>query len=571
MLTALVFFLTASAAVVAGISDAVFRETKIVRNETVSKQSYFLAEAGAEDIAYRMKENLGYDSIETYTIGESTTEVTVGYGAEGDQEIVSTGDAGGTQRTVKITTSAGLTTNFPFALQGGLGGISLTNGSTIEGDVYTTGSVYGCSSCNITGTVIAAGKTIPALDQENSTPATPPVSLSFGDTQATRDFAQSFQVTTALSVINLEFYIRKVGSPANATVHITTNNVNKPSNTVLTSGTLSSSLLGTSYDWENISLTANPVLYPGITYWFVISNSHADSSDYYQIGANDLYPSGLGLYGKYSNGSWSSPPGGIDGYFRIYIGENEDGITGDSQWNQLPVSSAYSYESSYVSATGDLYCQIGTDNNKPCDTSRGDPAIQEFPLTDELITSLKNKIILDEDTLHVGNYVAVDDDYISGKKIEGNLTISNGRRVYIGEIVWVTGDVTINGGAEIINLGGDDSSIIIADGSITLSGGAEVSPNEWGDGQIIFLSTKGIGTMAAITVSGGAEDTVVFAPNGAIYISGGAQVTAAAAHTLNVSGGSTVTYDPDVSSMLIITDDERESNHSGIKSWKETE
>lgn len=573
LLTALVFFLTASAAVVAGISDAVFRETKIVRNETASKQSYFLAESGAEDVVYRIQENLGYDSSETYSIGESTTVVTVGSGSTGDQEIVSTGDAGGTQRTVTITTNPGSSANFSFALQGGLGGIHLDGGATIEGDVYTTGSVSGCGSCTITGNVIAAGKSNSVVDQENSLPSTPTASMSFGSSKSTQDFAQSFQVSTALSLVDIEFYIKKVGSPSNATVRVTTDNSGKPSNTILTSGTLSSSLLSTSYEWERISLTANPILTPGTTYWVVIDSYVG--SDYYVIAANNTinghsYPLGSARYGNYGNGSWiSSPPPGLDGYFKINIGENEDGITGEDQWNQLPVSSAYSYESSYVNAAGDLYCQIGTDNNKPCDTSRGDPVVQEFPMTDELIQTLKNKIDVSEGNVYVGDYVATNDDYIYGKKIEGNLTISNGRRVNIGGIVWVTGNVTINGGAEITNLGGDSSSIIIADGSISLTNGAEIMPNEYGDGQIIFLSTMGVGSTYAVTVSGGAEDTVVFAPNGEISISGGARVTAAAAHTLYANGGATITYDPRVSNMIISNDEG--VSESSIKSWKETE
>ncbi len=578
LITALVFFLTASAAVIASISDAVFRETRIVRNEASSKQSYFLAEAGAEDIAYRIKENRSYDSQETYTLGNSSTLVTIGTNADGDQEIASTGDAGGTKRTVKIVSVPGFTTNFSFALQGGIGGIYLDGGSSIQGDIYTTGSIHACGSCTITGAAVAAGKSTSALDQYNYMPPTPSSSLTFGSSNSTQDFAQSFQVSTAQSIVDLELFIKKVGSPSNATVRITTDNGGKPSNTILASGTLSSSLITTSYSWTRISLTANPVLTPATTYW-VLVDANTSSSNYYTIAANSgsTYTLGEAKYGRYNNNSWTTPPPpGLDGYFKIYLGENEDGITGENQWNRVTVSSAYSYESSYVNATGDLYCQIGTDNNKACDTSRADPAVQEYPMSDEFIASLKSRA----ETVHVGNYVATNGDYLYGKKIEGNLTISNGRTVYLGGVVWVTGTVTINGGAEVIHVGGDESSVLISDGTVTLSGGAEIVNGSGGggsggpaggDGQIIILSLQSdIGNVTpAITINGGADDTVVFAPNGTISISGGATVNAAAAKTIYVDGGSTIIYDPLVSALNITSDGSTEPY--AIKSWKETD
>ncbi|MDO8579447.1 MAG: hypothetical protein Q7R72_01075, partial [bacterium] len=68
---------------------------------------------------------------------------------------------------------------------------------------------------------------------------------------------------------------------------------------------------------------------------------------------------------------------------------------------------------------------------------------------------------------------------------------------------------------------------------------------------------------------GGANDTVVFAPNGGLSVSGGAHVKAGSAKHISINGGANITYDPDVSNLNFW------SGSSGgsfqIKSWKETE
>ncbi len=564
LLIGLIFFLAASSAVIAAISDAVFRETKTVRNETLSKQSYYSSESAVEDIAYRIKTGKSHDPTENYAIASSTVVVTTLTNASGAQEISAAADANGTKRSVRMTLNEGSGINFQYALQGGLGGIDLSGGAHITGDVYTTGSIRGCSTCNISGTAVAAGKSTSNLDVDNSTPAIPTQSITFGNSNGSQDLSQSFTVSTTLSITGLKLYVKKVGSPANATIRITTDNAGKPSSTVLASGTLSSSLVTTSYNWMDIILTANMTLTAGTTYWVVV-DANSNASAYYMVGANSAYVNGQAKVGRYGNNSWNvTTPAGLDSYFQVYIGDNQEGITGDDQYNPIPVTSSYSYKATHVNATGDLYCQIGTTNNKACNTSRGDPSIEAFPIQDSTITEWKTEAAVNTT---VGNVtVGAAGATIGPRKIEGNLTVASGGTLNVSGTIWVTGTVTINGGSLVQPSNATKSYAIISDSTVVLSGGGEILGNTGSHILLVSMSTAD----PAITLNGGANDTVVFTPYGGLYISGGANVKAASAEHITADGGANIIYDPDVSQVNITTGSSGTATF-GIKSWKEIE
>ncbi len=563
LITALIFFLTATMAIIAGLSDAVFREVRTVRNESLSKQSYFTSESALEDATYRIKNGKNIGSSESLTLATSTATTTITTNEDDSQTIVSASDVSGIKRTTSLVLKEGTGVSFAYAIQGGFGGVDMSGGSSITGDVYTTGSIRGCGSCTISGEAVAAGKSTSALDQDsNSLPSTPTQSIIFGNTSGTQDVAQSFMISSSLSIINLQLYIKKVGNPANATVKITTNNAGSPSNTILASGTLSSSLVPTSYGWMDITLTANPLLSSGTIYWIVIDGSN-NSSNYYTIAANSTYTNGQAKIGKYNNSWNNTSPSGLDAYFKLYTGTNEQGITGETQFNRLSVGQSYSYSASYVSSSGALYCQVGVQNNKSCDTSRTDPALEEYPVPDDEINDWKDEA---GSNVYNGNYsVGWAGATLGPKKINGNLTVSGGGTLRVSGTLWVTGTVTINGGAYVRPNDNTKSYVILADGVITLSGGAQILGNT--DSHILLLSLGSLDP--AISINGGASDTVVFAPNGGLFISGGAHVKAGSAKHISIDGGANITYDPDLSDLNFSSG--LPNMGFQIKSWKETE
>jgi len=562
LVISLMFFLVVSMAVIAGISDAVFREVRTIRNESLSKQSYFTSESAIEDVVYRIKTGKFVDNSESITLAISTANVTVVDLGGGTKEITSGGDALGIKRSIKVVLKEGSGVSFAYAIQSGIGGIDLNGGSSVTGDIYTIGSIRGCGSCTISGQAIAAGKSFINLDQNNSSPTIPTQLIIFGNANSSQDLAQSFIVSDSLSFTKVSFYIKKIGNPANATVKINTNNSGNPSDTILATGTLSSSLVSTAYGWVDVTLTSNPVLTASTTYWIIVDGG-TNSSNYYSIGANSSYVNGQAKIGKYNNSWNNTSPSGLDSYFKVYIGMNEGGIIGGDEYNKLVVGSAYSYKANYVSAFGALYCQIGLLNNKVCDTSRADPAVEEYPVSDAIANAWKDEASV---SVHNGNYsVGSAGATLGPKKIVGNLSVSGGGILQVSGTIWVTGNVVINGGSTVRPFNNTKSFVIIADGTITLSGGAQILGNS--GSHILLYSTNSLDP--AVSLNGGANDTVVFAPNGGIYVSGGAHVKAASAKHISVDGGASITYDPEVSNLNFSSDSPDKGFQ--IKSWKETE
>lgn len=563
LITALIFFLAGGGAVVAGLTDGVLREAKSIRNESFSKQGYFASESALEDAIYRIQGGMNIDSTEGLTLGSSSASVTVNAGSE-ETTVASQGNAGGTTRSTSASLEGGENVGFDYAMQAGLGGIDLGAGVYINGDLYTTGTIRSSGSATVSGQAVAAEAPIIYLDQDNSTPETPAQSVNFGQSASLQDFAQSFTVSSSTSLMNLELYVRKIGNPSNATVKITANSGNKPNfHNPLASGTLSSSLVTSSYQWMDISLTANPILTAGTTYWIVI-DANPSSSNYYSIAANSSYAGGQAKIGRGDSSQWNdTSPSGLDAYFKAYIGSNRIGIAGQDTYNRLTVGSAYANQVSFVNASGALYCQEGGSNNKECDTSRADPVVEEMPVSDDIIEFWKEEA-------EAGGTVASQSVGSSGatigpKKIDGNLNVSSGGLLRISGTLWVTGDVNLSGGADIVSADTSKSFAIVSDGAISVSGGSEIQGGA--DSTILLVSTSSADP--AIDINGGTNSVAIAAPNGVVRLYGGAVVKALAAKHIYISGGASIVYDPEMS-MLNLS-----GGTSGgilnIKSWKETE
>jgi Tfp pilus assembly protein PilX len=565
LLTALMFFLAATTAVLAGLSDSVLREVRVIRQESLSKQSYFTSESALEDSIYRIEVGKKVNPSGILAVASSSAAYTVTTVANGIQQIFSSADQTNTERNTQATVDTGILANFKYALQTGDGGIDLYS-STITGDAYTTGSIRGHGQSNVTGAAIAAGKSYSNIDSTNEDPMPPVKFITFGNSPVTEDVAESFTVSQPLSVTDLQIFIKKTGSPSNATVRIVTDSASAPgtpSDTVLASGTLSSSLVDSQYSWQDIPMSSNPVLAAGKTYWFVI-DANADSSSYFVIAANTVFIGGNGSIGSYDTQTWyDTSPSGLDTYFKLSIGANQSGITGESQYVPLAVGSAYAYNVSSVTAIGNIYCQIGNYNNKSCDTSRSDPAIEAYPVSTSTIAGWKTEA--SAAGVHVGNYtVGSVGDTLGAQKIQGNLTIGNAGTLYVTGTLWVTGSINIVDGAKVSPGAGSKSFAILSDIGITVSGGATITGL---NGSHIMLVSTSVDD-PAITVNGGSSDTVLFAPYGGILVSGGARAKAAAAYHIVISGGANVTYDPDMSQLIFSSGS---IGGPGVKSWKEVE
>ncbi|MDP1625419.1 MAG: choice-of-anchor R domain-containing protein [bacterium] len=564
LITSLIFLMAGGGAVVAGLSDGVVREVRSIRNESYSKQGYFASESALEDALYRIRSGMNIDATETVSLGSSQASVTITTGSE--QTIVtSQGTSGGTTRSTAATLSGGESVGFNYAIQGGLGGIDIASGINITGSLYTTGTIRSAGNASISGQAVSAEVPVIYLDQDNSTPATPTQFINFGNAASTQDFAQSFTVSSSTSLMSVQLYIRKIGNPSNATVKITANSGSNPNfHNPLASGTLSSSLLTESYQWVEITLTANPILNAGTTYWIVI-DANPDVSNYYSVAANNSYSGGQGKIGRGDWGQWgNTSPSGLDMYFKAYIGSNKIGVAGHDTYNRLTVGSAYANQVSFVNASGVIYCQEGGSNNKPCDTSRADPIIERMPVPNDAIEFWKAEAEAGGTlpTQTVGSTGAT----IGPKKINGNLNVGSGGTLQVSGTLWVTGNVNLDGGAMIRSADSSKSFAIVSDGSISVSGGAKV--NGGANSHILFISTST--DDPAIYINGGTNSIAAVAPNGIMRILGGATVKAISAKHVYLSGNSTIIYDPEMS-MLNISGGSSSSGPLNIKSWREVE
>jgi len=575
MMVLLFFFVVISITILLGIVTPVVRELKISNDSLDSRKSYFMAESGMEDLMYRIK-----NSMEVGTLGDDrmlfiddmnfSIPTTVTEGLGGSKSITIQGDVESRERTVDVSLTTSTGVSFNYGVLVGQGGVFLSSG-TINGNLYANGPITASSSGSniITGTAISANNPNSASVESNGT-GVPSYNIIFGKTSATQDIGQSFIASSSEGLNKVQFYIKKIGSPSNAIVKIVNDSSGKPGTTVLASGTLSAGSVTTSYGWVNVSFTTNPTLSTGSTYWIVIDAS-TSSSKYYTIGASGGgYNNGLGKIGQLGS-TWSdTTPSGLDYYFSVYMGGETGLIQGNGLYTQLRVGTvsgtAQAHTVNAVNSTGNIYCQVGVNNNKSC-ISQPDPVYVAFPVSDANIESWKEDA--SSGGAYTGNYsVGWAGATIGPKKIVGNLSVSGGGTLTVTGNLWVTGNLVLNGGGliKLASSYGSNDGVIVVDGTISISGGGHATGSGTTGSYIMLLTNSS--SESAANVSGGAGAVIVYAPNGTLSISGGASLKEATAKKMSITGGSSITYESGLS------DNNFSSGPSGswsINSWGESE
>jgi len=539
----------------------------VAHRAAVSKQqALHIAEAGLEMAIWKLNNQGGYDGETDTEFGSGAYTIAVSSIDSNKKAVTVTGNVPNNakalaRKTITIITSIDSSTiSFRYGLQAGSGGLAMGGGATINGNVYSNGNIGATTGAVITGSAVAANPPALTADQVNDAP-TPIVSCSasacitFANASATEDFAQSFRLSNALPLNNIQFYIKKTGSPSNATVKIVTDNNGSPSTTVLLSGTLSASFVTATFGWVSVTLPTTPVLDPSQIYWMVI-DAASNASRYYTIGANaGGYANGEGKIGR-QGGMWNATtPFGLDGYFKVYLGGGTSTIGGSNNANGAYIGTTVSDETwahTVMGATvsGPLYCQASSFTNKPCDTTRPDPAAQPLPLSDGNIQEWKDEA--EAGGTITGNYtVGSAGASLGPKKITGNLLVNGGGILTVTGTLWVEGTITVTGGGEVklAPVYGESSGAIVSDGYISLNGGAEFSGSGISGSYLFLVTTSacpaaaGCGGNNAISLSGGAGTVALIAQNGTADINGGASLKQVTAKQITMGGGAELTYD----------------------------
>jgi hypothetical protein len=511
---------------------------------------------------------------------------------------------------MQASLSTGVGTSFNYGVQVGAGGFSITGGSTINGSVYSDGPVIGNGGSRITGTVTSANSASLTSDQSNTSPTpisscTSSTCVTFGNASASQDSAESFQVSTASPLHDIQFYLKKQGSPSNITVRIVADNAGSPGSTDLlsTDGSISASAVSSaSFNWIDVTFPSSLTLYTGQTYWIILDTS-TNASNYYYIGANSGgYANGSAKIGQYG-GSWTATsPSGLDLYFNLYLGGAYGSIGGGSYVGALTVGTggvgdAWGHTVQGVSVAGNMYCQVGGgsgspyyDNDASCNTSKGDPPAIGFPVSAANIADWEDEATTSGGWTYSGNLTTNyqgtttstlthitgnfstggggTNTFSSGLEVDGNMTISGGSNVTVGPLlvkgnldvqstgmtmtgtVWVQGTVTVESGGSIklSSSYGADGGVIISNSPVTLTGGSSLAGSGQSSSYLMIITTSncptasGCSSTPAISITGGSGAVIVYAPYGTISMSGGTDVNAMSSQYITISNGATVNY-----------------------------
>jgi hypothetical protein len=141
------------------MSAVVAKRQGISTAAVVGAQSYYAAQAGAEDALLRLKNNpqLGATSY-TLAVDGASALVTIPAITGSSRQITSRGSRNTLIKTVSITYSVDTTEiSFHYGAQVGAGGLSMANSSRIQGNVYSNGPITMTGSASIDNDAIVAG------------------------------------------------------------------------------------------------------------------------------------------------------------------------------------------------------------------------------------------------------------------------------------------------------------------------------------------------------------------------------------------------------------------------------
>ena len=573
MILAVLLFMAISMAILFGIAGPVLRQKAIVSDLLRSRSTYFLAEAGIEDVLYRYKTAKTVSSSEVLTINGQSATTTITNTSTGKQ-IAAVASVSDHVRKVTTDLILGEGVSFHYGVQVGGGGFIMGNNSGVNGNVYSNGNITASNGAFITGSAFAANSISLTTDQSNVTPSTPPNSIVFRNTSASQDVAQKFQTATTSVANKVQLYIKKNGSPANATVKLVTDSSGSPSTNVLTTGTLSASLVTGSYSLVDVVFVSNPQLSESTDYWLVIDNSTNSSSNYYTIGANALYGSGDAKIGQQGSSWASTSPSPLDIYFNLFLGGVNASISGATVGTGS-TGDAWANTITGSTVRGNLYCQTGSGNNKSCNTSQADPVPQGYPVSDGNIAQWKSDATAGG-TYNGNRTINGSNASLGPQKIEGNLTITNGANVTLTGVVWVTGTITVanNVNVSLSSLYGSNSGIILSDDKISLSNNSQFTGSGTTGSYIMLITTSDCpasstcGGGSAIDVANNAGTVILNAQNGTIHFSNNSGAKEAVGYAINLDNGAVITYEQGLANLNFSSGP---SGGYSINSWKETQ
>ncbi len=464
------------------------------------------------------------------------------------------------KRTIQIQASKGVGISFVYGMLVGNGGMSMGNGSRINGSVYSNGNITGGNNENITGDVFIASGTQPTADQQND--STCPNCLDFffgknisGNNQL--DIAQSFKPSTGAVINKVSLKLKKIGSPPNLTVRLLGDSSGQPNkNNILAYGILTANLVTSQYGFVDVAFTSPPSLTAGTTYWILIDTS-SDNNNYWSWSEDTLqgYTYGTAMWSpdwQVSSPVWNSISGDLS--FKTWMG----GVATSISMNNGSVigGNVHANTISGITINKDAYYQV-ISNSTVVGTSHPnstDPASIAMPISEGNI--LKWQEDAEAYGVTTGDITGCPARMGPGKII-GNVTTSNSCTITVTTPIFITGNLTFGNSAVFQmdpNLG-SSSGVVIVNGTTIFQN----SDNLLGTGQpgsfLTLLSAYNSQTQGgdAINTGNSSITGILYAPLGIITLANNANFKEAVAWQINMGTGTTLTYDSGLISTFFST------------------
>lgn len=142
LLLFMLFFVMASVALTIAFGRSFYSDLFMYRLLNSSAQSYYTAEAGVEDMTYRFIDGMTVGTSEVLTLAGATATTTYVYDTAAKRyDIVASSTLSRTYKTSRLSLYTGAGASFNFGVQSGNGGFELTNGSSVQGNVFSNGKI----------------------------------------------------------------------------------------------------------------------------------------------------------------------------------------------------------------------------------------------------------------------------------------------------------------------------------------------------------------------------------------------------------------------------------------------
>lgn len=526
-----------------------------------------LAEAGVDKAVASLNASGGSYSGEAETaLGEGTYSIAITTKDAATKVIEATGYLPNKQqpkvkRSVKIEVSKGVGVSFVYGIQVGEGGLELGHGNTVEGSVYSNGSITGDQNNTITGDAWVAGGPQSVANQETDCSGVNCQDFIFGKNVSgdnRLDIAQSFKPTVSGPLNKISLKVKKFGSPADVTVRVLGDVNGSPNKSdVLTSGQLYSSLVTGAYDWIDVTFSSTPNLVADTNYWLMVSSS-LNSSNYWSW-QNDLagsYTRGLPKWSSNwnaGNPNWTNFSGDLS--FKVYMGGVAT-LLKASNINFNVNGNVHANTIDNVHIDGDAFYKtiINSTVDGTLNPGSEDPPPSVFPISNANITQWK------QDAASGGNLNAP----VCGSvvpwgpgKYNNSLTLDNGCVIKIKSPVWITGNVTMNNDNifQLDSSFGSGSGLIIVDGTVNMANNNKLKGTTEGNSLLMLLSTYDSRTngLNAITIGNNGNTGVFYANMGIIEPGNNNQFKELTAWKIKLVHNSVINYESGLSSTLFST------------------